>query len=50
MEIIATISVPESYEKNSFTEVTSQLNFDINVFEACKTSSVHQIPLEDLRI
>ena len=50
MSIIATLSIPLTYEKITFNELTAQLDIDIKVADACKTSILQRVMLEDMMV
>ena len=50
MSIIATLSIPLTYEKITFDELTAQLDIDIIVADACKTSTLQEVVLEDMMV
>ena len=50
ISIMATLSVPETYKKETFTELLAVIDFDIEVIDACKTSQLLEILLQDMII
>ena len=42
--------MPETYEKETFSELSARIDFDIEVIDACKTSQLLEILLQDMII